>query len=74
MGHIRERERDYKTFIVQLPTSGYSLLICIKIGERGGNQGRGSSEAQERILNTRSDYDFAGDEATGGREKAGGSL
>jgi len=35
-----ERNRDYKAFIAQLPTSGRSLLICIKIGEHSGAGGR----------------------------------
>lgn len=35
-----ERNRDYKAFIAQLPTSGRSLLICIKIGEHLGAGGR----------------------------------
>lgn len=52
-----QADGDYKTFIAQLPTSGHSLLICIKIGE----QGEEGSESGEKILNTRSDYDFAGE-------------
>lgn len=35
-----QRNRDYKAFIAQLPTSGRSLLICIKIGEHGWRRGR----------------------------------
>lgn len=70
-----QRNRDYKAFIAQLPTLGRSLLICIKIGEHGrgrrrGGGGRGAGRGRwgpvrgaEEILNTRSDYDFAGESA-----------
>lgn len=43
-----ERNQDYKAFIAQLPTSGRSLLICIKIGEYrgGGKKGEGREEGE----------------------------
>lgn len=68
--------------MTQLPTSGYSLLICIKIRERGGergrNQERGSSGAQKNGSLIRDQIMIlrrGADEETGRREEeAGGSL
>lgn len=47
-----ERNRDYKAFIAQLPTSGRSLLICIKIGEyQGRKEEEGGREKRTKRKN-----------------------
>lgn len=54
----RERERLQSVYSGCFPPRGaLSLLICIKIGEQDGGG------AGKEMLNTRSDYDFAGESA-----------